>query len=203
MMPGGRDQTGPSCPTAEPAGWGPGWESVRQAEQGERQRREMTVAEVALTHCGGDSQSWAPSGPLPHPGGDSKTSVNLADPGPGCRHSRGEGHGGSGREVTVAASRGVALLWQQGRDGASVPPDLDGRELPEVGVAHVQQATEGRGAPLERRQLVPRGATGCQKAQGLGQRHASHLGAGAEQAAGWPPGLGSKLTPPRGPRRPP
>lgn len=51
----------------------------------------------------GESQFWAPSGPLPHPGGDTKTGVNLADPGPGFRRSRGKGHGGSGREVAVAA----------------------------------------------------------------------------------------------------
>lgn len=64
---------------------------------------------------------------------------------------------------------------QQSREGASVPPDLDGRELPEVGLAHVQQAAEGRGAPLERGQLVPRGATGRQEAQGLGQCRVRHL----------------------------
>lgn len=101
----------------DPSGRGPGWEREQQGERGEKHRQEMTVAEGALTHFGGEGQFWAPSGPLPHPGGDTKTSVNLADPGPGFRHSRGKGHGGSGQEVTVAAGR-VALLCQQAQKAA-------------------------------------------------------------------------------------
>ena len=64
---------------------------------------------------------------------------------------------------------------QQSRDGASVPRDLDGRELPEVRLAHVQHAAKGRGTPLERGQLVPRGAADRQEAQGLGHGRAGHL----------------------------
>lgn len=80
----------------------------------------------------------------------------------------------------MAASRVVPAGVSEGRrqhsrDRASVPRDLDGRELPEVRLAHVQHAAEGRGAPLEWRQLVPRGAADCQEAQGLGQGRAGHL----------------------------
>lgn len=116
--------------------------------------------------------------------------VNLADSGPSFGQCRGQRPRGGGQEVTAAAGGMVPLRQQRqkaaGTGGMSVPPDLDRRELPEVRLAHVQQVTEGRGAPLERGQLVPRGATGCQKTQGLGQRRASQLGAGQSTRARQP-----------------
>lgn len=97
-----------------------------------------------------------------HPGRDHSDENVPGRPDPRSGGSRRQSQEGGEQEVKAALPGSAEKAAE--RRGASVPPDLDGRELPEVGVTHVQHFLEGRGAPLERGYLVPRGATGSHHA---------------------------------------
>lgn len=62
-----------------------------------------------------------------------------------------------------------------GSASTSVPPNLDGWELPEVRVSHVKQVAIGGGAPLERRNVIPGGSTGSHQTVVLGHSVRSDL----------------------------
>ena len=144
---------------------------------GERRRGRQ-----GLHHPARGNSQRNPGVPFPTPEA-TQTRVNLA-PGqvpiraqqgndaPSPEEEAGGGQGGSQSGGPHWGQRGQKAAEQR---RSSVPRDLDGRELPEVRLTHVQHAAEGRSAPLEWRQLVPRGAADCQEAQGLGQGRAGHL----------------------------